>query len=516
MSVTPPRRCAIYARISVAADASVSIERQVESAEQYAAARGWQVVATFRDEGVSATRNKPEERAGWRALLTSTEKFDAVIVWKVDRLARRVLDFLTADQALQDRGAGIVAVEQTVDMTTPEGRGFAQMLAVFGEMEAAAIAARVKAARRYLIQNGRLPGGAQPYGWRKARNPDGAGYVLVQDPERIGYVRAMVDRTLAGAAIYSTVQWLDEVGAPLPTASQVNRTRGDGWSYSTVERILRHPVLAGMTAFNPGNSGKVRGDEVLRDADGLPVVDESLAIMTVPEWRAMVKAMDERDTAQSKPVALRAKTSALLSGLMFCGEHVSEDGTGTRMHRGTSEGRPCYYCPTCHQVISNFEHLLVEEFLRQKGEHVRWSMVEEVHEGGAALLPEIEHRMVELTDLLRATDDEEEADSYSQQLARLRTLRREARTQPSTVVLRPVRSMTQDFAQDWAQAESVEDRRAILGDAIERVWVLRGRPGRRTDAQVLARLAIEWRLPNQLGPIEAPDNTTLADWAREA
>ncbi len=41
----PPRRCAIYARISVTQDESVSLARQVEAAEQYAAARGWQVVA---------------------------------------------------------------------------------------------------------------------------------------------------------------------------------------------------------------------------------------------------------------------------------------------------------------------------------------------------------------------------------------------------------------------------------------------------------------------------------------
>jgi hypothetical protein len=71
--------------------------------------------------------------------MDSPAGYDAVIVWKVDRLARRVLDFLHADEALQGRGAGIVAVEDPIDMTTPQGRAFAIMLAVFGEMEAEAI-----------------------------------------------------------------------------------------------------------------------------------------------------------------------------------------------------------------------------------------------------------------------------------------------------------------------------------------------------------------------------------------
>lgn len=62
------RRCAIYARISVTNEESVSLDRQVEAAEQYAAARRWQVVQTFRDDGVSAIHNRPEDRAAWRSL----------------------------------------------------------------------------------------------------------------------------------------------------------------------------------------------------------------------------------------------------------------------------------------------------------------------------------------------------------------------------------------------------------------------------------------------------------------
>lgn len=74
---------------------------------------------------------------GWRALLDTEERFDAVIVWKIDRLARGVSDFLHADEALQTRGAALVAVEDPIDMITAQGRAFATVLAVFGELEAA-------------------------------------------------------------------------------------------------------------------------------------------------------------------------------------------------------------------------------------------------------------------------------------------------------------------------------------------------------------------------------------------
>lgn len=497
MEPTPGRRAVVYARISVAQEASVSVARQIEAAEQYAAARGWQVVATFTDEGVSATHNKPEDRPGWRALLDSTDTYDAVLVWKIDRLARRVLDFLHADEALQQRGAGIVAVEDPVDMTTAQGQAFATMLAVFGQMEAESIRARVAAARTHLLKAGRVVGGTVPYGWRSLPNPDGAGYVLAHDPDRIDYVRGMADRTLAGNSIYSTVQWLDSIGAPTPTGK-------GGWQYSTVERILRHPGLAGMTPFNPGNETKVRGTGVLRDGDGLPVVDESVAIMPVAEWRAMVAALDNRKGGRSTPRAQRASTSGLLSGLVWCAEH----DTPVRMHRGTTQGRPGYSCPQCHQTISNFEDVVIEHFLWAKGPHVRWTPVHEVHEGGAAMLPEIAHRLDELNDLIRNEKDPAKKASLRKDRDRLEDLEQEKRAQTPTVTQRW--EPTQHFGADWAAAATVEDRRAVLDDALERLHVRRGKRGRRTTAGVLARLQFDWKDPDRVGPVEAPDDDTLA------
>ncbi|WP_206660984.1 recombinase family protein, partial [Propioniciclava flava] len=105
MNLKQVRRCVLYARLSVTKEESVSIARQLQSCRRYAEARGWEVVGEFVDDGVSATANRPEERLGWKSLLAARD-FDAVIIWKVDRLARRVLDFLHADETLQQRSAG--------------------------------------------------------------------------------------------------------------------------------------------------------------------------------------------------------------------------------------------------------------------------------------------------------------------------------------------------------------------------------------------------------------------------
>ena len=280
------QQAVLYARISVAYEESVSVARQVESGRKYAEARGWEVVGEFVDDGVSATRRCPEARAGWRSLLTSTTWFDAVIIWKVDRLARRVTDFLQADETLQACGAALVCVEQGIDMMTGEGRAFAQMLAVFGELEAATISSRAKAARDHLIHVGRAVGGSPPYGYRNVPNPNGAGLVKAQDPERIDWVRGMVSRLLHGDTVNSIVRWLDAEHAPMPRPLPDVRISGH-WHYCTVRSILMNPLLAGMTIYNPGGRAKGEASQVLRDLTGAPVIRKELAIIT-PGKRAKI------------------------------------------------------------------------------------------------------------------------------------------------------------------------------------------------------------------------------------
>ncbi|WP_420451558.1 recombinase family protein [Ilumatobacter sp.] len=502
----PTRRAVIYARLSVSSDESVSIERQVEACAKYAESRRWDVVGTFVDDGVSASKNKPEDRPGWSELLAAPQKYDAVIIWKVDRLARRTLDFLHADEALRARNTGIVAVEDPVDMTTAQGRAFATMLAVFAELEADSISARVQDAQMKLLRSGRTVGGTVPYGWRSVENPNGPGMVLAQDPDHIGYVRGAVERIQRGNSIYSVMQWLNEVGAPTAGVVRAHRRSTPEpspgtWSYNTVEGIVRHPILAGLTPFNR-NGGlrthepyKKRGDDVLRGADGLPVVDESLAIMSVADWRAMVAGLDAKDTGRSKPRALRTKTSPLLSGLMWCGEHGTD---GVRMHRCASgPKRHGYTCPQCGQTITSFENVVVAEFLRRKGGRVRWTPVHRVVEGGAALLPEIEHRLDELDQLIRLATNREQRTELQEQQNSLLDLRDAKRAEPSTVSVH-----VEDagwFQDDWdAAVGDVEAQRRVLDDAVERIWVRRGGTGRRTEAQILARLTFDWKIPEDM------------------
>lgn len=496
------RNAVIYARVSVSTDESVSIPRTIEAAQQYAASRGWNVVGKFIDDGVSATKNKPEDRPGWSALLESDEQFDTVIIWKIDRLARRITDFWATVEDLESRGVTLVSIEDHLDMSSTVGRILAGVLAGFAQMEAETTALRVRDARKHLLSVGRVPGGSIPYGWQTRPIEDGSkkGKVLEHDPERIDVVKAIVERAQRGETLYTIKRWLDEVEAPLPRVSTASR-KSTSWSYSTLERLLRNPILAGMIPYNPGNQSKVRGDDVVRDENGLPRVNEDIAIMTVKDWRAMVARLDSRDSPQSRPRAMKANTSALLSGLVWCAECDS------RMWRGTVQKRPAYSCPKCHQTISKLDPYVIEQFLYQKGDWHRWSVTEEVFEPGGEILPEIEQRLTELGAALQATDDDAEAETITEQMAGLRRLRREKRRERPKRTFQPTRT-EYTFAEDWERAETVEEQREVLDDAIERVTVSRGRRGGR--GLDVSRIEFAWKLPESLGPTVEPDDETLA------
>jgi DNA invertase Pin-like site-specific DNA recombinase len=353
------RPAVLYARISVSTEESVSVARQIASGRKYAAARGWRVVGEFIDDGVSASRNKPEERPGWRSLMSSPVPFEAVIVWKVDRLARRVIDFLHADETLQARGAAIVCVEQSIDMTTGEGRAFAQMLAVFGEMEAAAISSRILAAREQLVAEGRVPGGRQPYGWRSVPNPDGPGYVRGQDPERIEWVRGMVERVLRGDTVYSVLTWLNDAGAPGP------RTRPEGrpGCYAAVHAIVRNPVLVGMFPINARHGYDTNGwQDVRRDADGQPVVagDE---IISMGQYETLLQAVTHKAHWSGGPRTKRTPSSPLLARLVTCSACRRD------MERHPTNGKPAFWCRACGQSVkmAALIDLVVRRVLAERG-----------------------------------------------------------------------------------------------------------------------------------------------------
>lgn len=487
-------RVVLYARLSVTTEESVSIERQLEASRKLAQARGWEVIGEFVDEGVSATKVKPSERAGWRRLIAAEHKYDAVIVWKVDRLARRVMDFLQADEVLQARGAGLLAVEDSIDMTSAQGRAFATMLAVFAEMEAAAISARVTAARRALLRAGRRPGGKAPFGWMNVPNPDGPGVVLAQDPERIDFVRKVAAQIAAGGTLYGGAKWLTENGAE--RAPRANR-KHDAWHPNIVEDLLRNPVLAGMTRYESGRQTGEPSDPtaVLRDASGLPIVDESVAILTTEEWRQLQAVLDSLKRPGSRPRS--AQTPALLASMLSCGT------CGSWLHRQTSKNELGYRCvsKTCSRKASiarkSVEQHVEDAFLAKFGDS--WGSIQFKSYPSEAMKVGMADVEAAITDIAsQLADDDADEKALLQMLHNLKEERERLRREEYSSVDRMAlaESLTRpqlNYRERWNRASDDGEKRNLLREKVSRIVVMTGLP--RTSGRGInpERVRIDWR-----------------------
>lgn len=99
---------AIYVRVSTNAQASngVSLAMQEGRLRDYCRARGWTVAGTYRDEGFSA---KTTDRPALRRLLQDARagKFAAVVIYKLDRLTRRVHDVGALISLFEKRGISL-------------------------------------------------------------------------------------------------------------------------------------------------------------------------------------------------------------------------------------------------------------------------------------------------------------------------------------------------------------------------------------------------------------------------
>lgn len=146
----------LYARVST--HDQQTLPMQLTAMRDYVGKRGWQVAIEIKDIGSGASMRLQREE-----LLQAARRreIDLVLVWRLDRWGRSLVDLVTTLQELMALGVGFVSLSEALDMTTPSGRALAGMLAVFAEFERDILRDRVKAGIAQARKEGR-PHGRPP------------------------------------------------------------------------------------------------------------------------------------------------------------------------------------------------------------------------------------------------------------------------------------------------------------------------------------------------------------------
>ncbi len=189
-------RAAIYARVSTAHNGQ-SPEMQLNELREYAARRGWQVVGEYVDVGISGAK---DSRPELNRLMGDAHqrRFDAVLVWKLDRFGRSLRHLVNALAELEALGVAFISLRDNLDLSTPSGRLMFQIIGAMAEFERALIQERVRAGLRNARAKGKRLGRPRMHlDCARIATLRAQGRSLRDIAAELGCSRSLVHKTLA-------------------------------------------------------------------------------------------------------------------------------------------------------------------------------------------------------------------------------------------------------------------------------------------------------------------------------
>jgi site-specific DNA recombinase len=288
--VTPKVRCAVYTRKSSEEGLEMefnSLDAQREACEAYIASQkpeGWTLVPDRYDDG--GVSGGTLERPALKRLLADIDlgKVDVVVVYKIDRLSRSLMDFAKLVEVFERRNVTFVSVTQSFNTTTSMGRLTLNILLSFAQFEREVIGERIRDKFAASRKKGMWMGGFVPLGYRVENRK------LVIDEEEAATVRMIFERFLKVGSATLVARALNAEG--------VTTRRGKPIDKGFLYKLLNNRVYI--------------SDAVHK---GTPYPGEHEAIISRDLWNRVHGILQESPRVRARHT--RTTEPALLKGLIF-------------------------------------------------------------------------------------------------------------------------------------------------------------------------------------------------------
>ncbi len=279
-----PFKVSLYLRVSTDRQAKEgdSLDEQESELRKFCDYRGFHIHKTFIESGKSGgNTNRPE----YQKLLADIEakKINAVVVKKLDRLSRSLLDFEQLMTRLQANEVEFISLRENFDTTTAMGKAMLRVALVFAQLEREQTAERIKDVFAYRAEQGLYNGGVRPFGY------DSISSELVPHKQERKVIEFIFKLFLE---LKSTTLVAHEC-----TLMGFKRRSGILWDKREIHKTLKRPVYKGYVQWN---------NTVFKDIHQ-PLVTEKVF--------EQVQELFRQKDFQSP----RNEVKGLLKGLLICG-----------------------------------------------------------------------------------------------------------------------------------------------------------------------------------------------------
>ncbi|PLR84626.1 recombinase family protein [Bacillus canaveralius] len=227
-------RAAIYIRVSTEEQAKegYSISGQKKRLKAFCIAQDWEVAGLYADEGISAKdMNRPQLQQMIKDIKAG--KIDCVLVYRLDRLTRSVLDLYKLLEIFEKHDCKFKSATEVYDTTTAMGRMFITIVAALAQWERENMGERISFGYAEKVRQGKYALNFRPIGYDL--NLKTGKLTIKEDEAKV--VRLIYSLYLQGLGANRVARHLNE--------QNITTKAGNKWTDITIMDILKNPLYTG-------------------------------------------------------------------------------------------------------------------------------------------------------------------------------------------------------------------------------------------------------------------------------
>lgn len=341
------KRAAIYVRVSTQYQvdrASLPVQRsELVNYAKYALDIPDFVI--FEDAGYSA---KNTDRPDYQQMMARirTGEFSHLLVWKIDRISRNLLDFAAMYSELKQLGVVFVSKNEQFDTSSAMGEAMLKIILVFAELERNMTAERVSAVFLSRANDGIWNGGKVPFGY--AYDKQTKTFSILEDEAKT--VRLIYALYESSKSLVTVSKALNERG--------IKTRSGSEWSPTTVHTMLSNPFYSGTYRYNYRNESDPHHHVPKKKEDWILVKNHHPAIVS-PEHQASVELI-LASKSYGKNQTYQRKNIHAFAGLLTCGYCGST--MAATIDRARADGwRPSVYICSRRRMSNDCQNKYVSD-----------------------------------------------------------------------------------------------------------------------------------------------------------